>query len=117
MNRTYTYEEICKIDELRKLGNLRESKYYLEAQNDRYVFGSLCGTKEVSECELFLESHNLNLQDLEYAFRLACASGKLEVAKWLVKVNPDIDITSENNFAYHFADKHGHLDVTQWLMS
>ena len=53
----------------------------------------------------------------ESAFRWACERGQLEVAQWLLSVKPDIDISSQHNYAFRFACCFGHLEVAQWLFS
>ena len=54
------------------------------------------------------------LNDL--AFRWACESGHLEVAKWLLSVKPDINISAQNEEAFSYACKKGHLEFAKWLL-
>jgi len=46
-----------------------------------------------------------------------CSSGKLEEAKILLKENPTIDISAENDCAFVSACQYGHLEVAKWLYS
>lgn len=50
----------------------------------------------------------------------ACASGQLEMAKWLfsisTKYNQHIHISAGNEFAFRWACANGHLNVAKWLM-
>jgi hypothetical protein len=54
--------------------------------------------------------------DNEYAFRLSCGYGNIEVAKWLWEIsNKSIDIHAENEYAFIWSCVNGHLDVAKWL--
>jgi ankyrin repeat protein len=57
----------------------------------------------------------LNIDISENAFRIACSKGHLEIAKWLLLVKPDINISANNGYAFRIACSEGHLEVTQWL--
>jgi ankyrin repeat protein len=48
-------------------------------------------------------------------FRLACKNGHLDVARWLLRQKPNIDIFARNNESFINACKNGHLNVAQWL--
>lgn len=54
----------------------------------------------------------------EKPFSWACAEGHLEVAKWLLEVNPNININISNGNEYIFRSvcSHGHLHVAKWLL-
>ena len=56
---------------------------------------------------------NISAKD-EHSFLLACDYGHLEVAKWLLSVKPDIDIS---NHAFCYACLNGHLEVAKWLQT
>ena len=60
---------------------------------------------------------NLELAECDYyAFRDACEYGRLEVAQWLLKVNPNIDISANGNHVFKMACLYGNLDIAQWLL-
>ena len=41
----------------------------------------------------------------------------MEIAKWLLSVKPDIDISAKNDYAFHLACKNEHLEIAKWLQS
>ena len=47
---------------------------------------------------------------------MVCSWGQLNVAKWLLKIKPDIDISAENDHAFREACKNGHLQIAKWLL-
>jgi hypothetical protein len=48
-------------------------------------------------------------------FTVVCLNGYLEVAKWLLQVKPTINISADNDCAFRCACHNGHLEVAQWL--
>ena len=58
---------------------------------------------------------NISYND-ECAFRHACYNKQLDIAKWLLNVNPDIHISVFND-AFQQSCRMGHLDVVEWLIS
>ena len=53
----------------------------------------------------------------EVAFRYACIYGHLEVAQWLYKIKPTIDISAENEYAFVRTCQYRNLEVAQWLQT
>lgn len=53
--------------------------------------------------------------DIDWAFRLSCKNGHLEVAKWLHSVGADVHACNDYSFIWSCA--YGHLEVAQWLYS
>jgi hypothetical protein len=53
----------------------------------------------------------------ETAFMAVCELGNLELAKWLFKEKPDIDISAANDYAFRMACKDGYLTTAKWLES
>ena len=49
-------------------------------------------------------------------FENACANGKLEKAKELLKNNPDINISADYEWAFICSCLNGHLNVSKWLL-
>ena len=45
-----------------------------------------------------------------------CCEGKLHVIKWLLMVNPTIDISENNEEAFRWACYYGRLSVAKWLL-
>lgn len=57
--------------------------------------------------------HNIN----QSLFINACLDGHLEAAKWIVSVNPNIDISCDNECAFTSACSRGYLELAKWLLS
>jgi len=53
----------------------------------------------------------------DYAFRWACSSGRLEVAKWLYSLTDKPDIHAVKDFAFRSACRKGKLEIAKWLYS
>lgn len=81
------------------------------------VNNNLRCVKIIHDKLLTLEPHHrINYSELEeHIFRSACEYGSINVAKWLLKVKPDIDVSAMNHYAFRFACAEGHLDIAQWL--
>ena len=45
----------------------------------------------------------------------ACLNGHLDMAQWLYKIKPEINISAEDDYAFINACAYGKLDVVQWL--
>jgi hypothetical protein len=85
-------------------------------------FISLCKRGNLLGAQEYLRLNpqtNISLRNHE-AFRLACAFGHLNVARWLLQMyrerGQDIDISAEDEFAFRWACERGYLDVAQWLL-
>ena len=79
-----------------------------------FKFINACIHGKLCEAQI-LHSNNPNFNILVYkqAFRETCY---LEVAKWLLSVKPEIQI-SQMHFAFQNACLKGPLDIAQWLLS
>lgn len=53
----------------------------------------------------------------EFAFCTACCFGHTEVAKWLLCVKPDINISVNNDATFRVTCQYGCLSTAQWLLS
>src|SRR6056297_1461905 len=62
---------------------------------------------------------DIHAQD-EYAFRLSCGNGHLEIVKWLIQLGQDegnpIDIHAQDDFAFRFSCGNGNLEIVKWLI-
>lgn len=66
--------------------------------------------------EFYNNNPSINISDYVYAFCSACGYGRLEVAKWLLEVKPDIDISADDENAFCCVCAHGHLHAAKWLL-
>jgi hypothetical protein len=48
---------------------------------------------------------------------MAYAEGHIEIAKWLLKIKSDIDISINNEYAFKIVCKRGHLEIAKWFSS
>jgi len=55
--------------------------------------------------------------DVQYKFQNACRTGNLKKAKKLLKTNPNINISANDECAFRWACVKGRLHVSQWLLS
>ena len=56
------------------------------------------------------------MNDFHCAFLWACKQGHLAVAQWLLKINPTIDISRDEDHVFRHTCKNGHLEIAQWLL-
>ena len=55
-----------------------------------------------------------NLEDNENVFCYVCKNGHINIAKWLLEIKQNIDI-SVFHYAFCHACSNGHLNVAKWL--
>ena len=58
---------------------------------------------------------SINITANDDVFSWACGHGHLKIAKWILKINPSIDIFARTGEAFRWACVEGHLKVTKWL--
>ena len=51
-----------------------------------------------------------------YAFKYACESSRLEIAKWLLQVKPDINISDQDEYVFKNACTYNDLEIAKWFM-
>ena len=61
---------------------------------------------DILKYQLLIESNGIN-----YAFREACSNGHTDVAKWLLSIKPNINISALNNYTFRCACSNGHIDI------
>ena len=50
------------------------------------------------------------------SFAEACKTGNIDVAKLLLQLKPNINVSAKNEEAFRYACRNGHLHVAQWLL-
>ena len=59
---------------------------------------------------------NIISKNKEDIFRYSCYYGNLEMAKWLLEIKPNIDISAENEYAFRHACIKEHIELVKWLL-
>ncbi len=81
--------------------------------SDDFAFRLVCKSGDLEVAKCLI---NLwSPLDLNYTFRVACQYGQLHIAKWLYELYPNINIHDYNDFAFIFACYNGHIEVIKWL--
>ncbi len=79
-----------------------------------FAFRLVCQSGDIEVAQCLYEIWSIEI-DMNYAFRIACQYGHLHIAKWLHELEPKIDIHEYNDFAISFARNNGHTEVVKWL--
>ena len=94
-----------------------ENKFFQEWQflnsKDKINFLNACkfGCLNISKY-LFSENNSENNK----AFRWSCHNGHLEVCKFLIQLDKNIDIHAENEEAFIKSKEHGYIEVYNYLI-
>jgi hypothetical protein len=83
------------------------------------VFQNACFKENLYVAKMLffvIKFNTSNPIDFQMLFVRVCHRGKLNVAKWLLQINPDIDISAGSESAFRNACYYGHLSVAQWLL-
>lgn len=118
---SYIFADVCKnghTDLVEYLLSLKDNfNFNISANNDRaFRFCSENGHIKILKLLLqndTLKTINISAQD-EYAFKWAVHNQHFEVVKFLLELKPDININSENDWAFRFCchlyNKYNHND-------
>lgn len=64
---------------------------------------------------IYLSHPDLSNYDLDGTFRIACEYNYLDLAKWLIKTLPCINIRALHDHTFHNTCGYNHLEVAIWL--
>ena len=80
---------------------------------DDFAFRLVCQSGDLEVAKCLIQVWSP--LDINYAFRVSCQWGQLHIAKWLYELYPNIDIHEYGDFAMFFASHNGHTEVVKWL--
>jgi hypothetical protein len=112
----YAFKRACKN------GNTEIAKWLLQNYLDDYigdyigdsVFGLACKYEQFEIVKLIIQYHPANIDtNIRFAFALACANGRIKIAKWLIQ-NCQVDINLDD--AFRWACENGRIDIAKWLV-
>jgi len=72
----------------------------------------ICKKGDLNEIKKIINDENIN-----NIFGYSCEYGHLDVAKYLINKNKDIDIHANYEWAFRWSCTYGHLEVAKWLYS
>jgi hypothetical protein len=109
-------EEFIKLCQLGNLENIIEYN-----EKNQCLFNHECSYspefKIQLECAVNPNPNDVTCLCKEFAFCNACCFGHTSVAKWLLSVKPEIDISVNNDAVFRVACQYGNLSTAQWLLS
>lgn len=71
---------------------------------------------ELKEIKSYYEIQHNDIFGYQTLFSFACMKGRLDVAKWILSENPDIDICFNENEAFEKACYSGNFDLVKWFL-
>jgi hypothetical protein len=91
----------------------------LKSPNSVIILFFVVGHIAINEMAFVAIAPNATEFDLtvynEVTFNYACGSGYLEMAKWLLQINPKINIYKNNAWSFSMSCRKGQLQIAQWL--
>lgn len=103
-------------------GNMSLIKWLFQ-KKEEISTGTLLSTFRFScrtgnlELAKFIHQSNLNFQqnDISFLFATCCSFGIFKLIKWLYQSYKEINVHINNNFAFRWSFKKGHIHITKWL--
>ena len=93
-----------------KTKSLEELKPYINQQG--FIWACENGHMEVAQWVMsFIVANDIN------AFIDLCRHGELELAKEFYSINPEIDISVDNERIFKIVCENGYLEMAKWLLS
>ena len=75
--------------------------------------------KDAKICDVLNNKQKRIISESRKGFTKICELGDLEIAKWMIHTDNhnEIDIHTNDDYAFKYACKKGHLELAKWLIS
>lgn len=84
-------------------------------ENTKTAFQKSCNS-HIDVAKLSIKSFpNIDSHSYNHAFQCSCAEGHIQIAKWLIEFNPDINIRDFYHYVFRSSCSRGHYNVAKWL--
>ena len=104
------------IDKIKDFYEMNKNNINISA-NNYYIFTGACEMGYLLVVKWLIDIiPNLEPNIIHIGFDFACINGHLNLAQWLYKIYPFINISEHNEQIFRFTCEFGHLDVAKWLM-
>lgn len=103
-------------------GHIQLAKWLISIKPDIYIRAF----EEFDPCQLrkiikFRNTNdsveNLMIKNEKCAFSTTCANGHIDLAKWLLIIEPNINVNANGDYALVGASENNHINVVKWLLS
>lgn len=85
---------------------------------ERYAFQWCCDKNRLVTAQWLYNIWNpISTEILEDAFAISCRHGDIQFAKWILSLDPTIDIAANYNNAFLNSCSEGFIEIAQWLLS
>ena len=118
-----------QLRSLCELGHLDLAKWLFQNQPNKYIlsilkydimFKDACNKGDLEVAKWILQIKQDVFPDVldnrHNAFKTACTSNKLDIAKWIFQMNPEIDVSFNNNYPFVLSGLNGNIDFAEWLL-
>jgi ankyrin repeat protein len=80
------------------------------------LFYSMCAKNHIETVKyMYGICPEYSLLNYFSAFCSACSGGSLEIAKWILEIHPELDISASNEYAFCCACENNHIEIVKWL--
>ena len=110
-----TFNKLCKKGHYIMAKYLIETKSGLKICRNDIISSVVSGN---SELVLLLLNTNTELYNIDYnyLFETACNSDSFDMAKWLLTVFPNINVSNDNETSFIYACKNNNIQMAKWLL-
>ena len=91
-------------------------------KDKKFLFMETCRMGFKFFAKYLLLKHKINIHmDNEGAFRLSCANGHTEIAKYLIEIenqpsHQQINIHADDEYAFRWSCENGHIETVKYLI-